>query len=88
MHVSCGIGVFDSRSLSSACRYLVAYTTNSLLLGDLSATPTARISEVRWSATGKERFHLEHPAVCLLFAAGELHLIEVRGGRGAGMRDR
>lgn len=56
-------------------RYVVAHTVETLLLGDLE---TFRLSEVEWfnPAAGGQKFLLENPAVCLVYQAGELSLIE------------
>lgn len=55
-------------------RYIVAYTSDTLLLGDLK---TFRISEIAWSATGgNEKFFFEHNNICMIFNAGELTLVE------------
>ncbi|KAF5219351.1 hypothetical protein ECC02_007687 [Trypanosoma cruzi] len=54
-------------------RYLVAYTSTTLLVGDLIS---CRLSEVPWRLSGREKFVFENPQVCMVFAAGELCLIE------------
>lgn len=54
-------------------RFLVAHTTDTLLLGDLH---TCKLSEIAWRGTGEEKFYFENPAVCMIFNAGELTLIE------------
>lgn len=54
-------------------RFLVAHTTDTLLLGDLL---TCKLSEIPWVGTGKEKFYFENPAVCMIFNAGELTLVE------------
>eukprot|EP00056_Hartaetosiga_gracilis_P018831 m.12051 g.12051 ORF g.12051 m.12051 type:complete len:1743 (+) comp7113_c0_seq1:45-5273(+) len=55
-------------------RYLVAYTNETLLIGDLAS---CRLSEVEWqNATGKEKFYFENPRCCLIFSAGELSVVE------------
>uniref|UniRef100_A0A7S0YIK8 Intraflagellar transport protein n=1 Tax=Polytomella parva TaxID=51329 RepID=A0A7S0YIK8_9CHLO len=55
-------------------RYLVARTSSTLLLGNLE---TCKLSEVSWDRIeGGEKFHFENERVCLVHAAGELHIIE------------
>mmetsp|Transcript_10682 Transcript_10682/g.13871 ORF Transcript_10682/g.13871 Transcript_10682/m.13871 type:complete len:1746 (-) Transcript_10682:405-5642(-) len=56
-------------------RYVVAHTVDTLLLGDLE---TFKLSEVEWfnATSGGQKFILENPAVCLVYQAGELSLIE------------
>lgn len=54
-------------------RFLVAHTTDTLLLGDLQ---TCELSEIAWRGSGSEKFYFENPAVCMIYNAGELSLIE------------
>ncbi|XP_062822761.1 intraflagellar transport protein 172 homolog isoform X1 [Anolis carolinensis] len=55
-------------------RYLVAHTSDTLLLGDLSST---KLSEVAWQGSGgNEKFFFENENVCMIFNAGELTLVE------------
>uniref|UniRef100_G0U5A8 Intraflagellar transport protein IFT172,putative n=1 Tax=Trypanosoma vivax (strain Y486) TaxID=1055687 RepID=G0U5A8_TRYVY len=54
-------------------RYLVAYTSTTLLVGDLIS---CKLSEVPWQLSGRERFVFDNPQVCMVFASGELCLIE------------
>lgn len=61
-------------------RYLVAKTADTsgnssatLLLGDLD---TCKLSEVPWQSSGKEKFVFDNEAVCIIFQAGELSVIE------------
>jgi intraflagellar transport protein 172 len=54
-------------------QFLVAHTTDTLLIGDLE---TCRLSEVQWRGSGKERFLFDNLAVCMVFNAGELSLVE------------
>nr|XP_032825685.1 intraflagellar transport protein 172 homolog [Petromyzon marinus] len=55
-------------------RYLVAHTSDTLLLGDLS---TNRLSEIAWQGSGgNEKFFFENENVCMVFNAGELTLVE------------
>ena len=39
-------------------RFLVAHTTESLLLGDLE---TCKLSEIPWMGSGQEKFHFDNP---------------------------
>ncbi|XP_053107178.1 intraflagellar transport protein 172 homolog isoform X2 [Hemicordylus capensis] len=55
-------------------RYLVAHTSDTLLLGDLGST---KLSEVAWQGSGgNEKFFFENENVCMIFNAGELTLVE------------
>ncbi|XP_026856898.2 intraflagellar transport protein 172 homolog isoform X1 [Electrophorus electricus] len=55
-------------------RYLVAHTSDTLLLGDLASN---KLSEVAWQGSGgNEKFFFENEAVCMVFNAGELTLVE------------
>mgnify|MGYP000140699940 FL=1 len=54
-------------------RYIVAHTSDTLLLGDLESS---RLSEVQWRGSGKEKYDFSNPRVCMIFNAGELTLIE------------
>lgn len=54
-------------------RYLVAYTSVTLLLGDLV---TYKLSEVPWQLTGREKFVFDNEQICMVFNVGELCLIE------------
>uniref|UniRef100_A0A8D3EAU2 Intraflagellar transport protein 172 homolog n=1 Tax=Scophthalmus maximus TaxID=52904 RepID=A0A8D3EAU2_SCOMX len=55
-------------------RYLVAHTSDTLLLGDLLSN---KLSEVRWPGSGgNEKFFFENETACMIFNAGELSLVE------------
>lgn len=54
-------------------RYVVAHTTDTLLLGDLE---TSRLSEIQWRGSGKEKYDFSSLGVCMIFNAGELNLVE------------
>ncbi|BFY99323.1 hypothetical protein BsWGS_02362 [Bradybaena similaris] len=54
-------------------RYLVAHTSDTLLLGDML---TSRLSEVPWQGSGSEKYYFDNENVCMIFNAGELALIE------------
>ena len=58
-------------------RYLVAHTTDTLLLGDLQ---TNKLSEVPWQRNAtdaaKEKYYFDNDNVCLIFNEGELALVE------------
>ncbi|XP_054618204.1 intraflagellar transport protein 172 homolog [Dunckerocampus dactyliophorus] len=55
-------------------RYLVAHTSDTLLLGDMLAN---KLSEVPWpGGGGNEKFFFENESVCMIFNAGELSLVE------------
>ncbi|KAF5402480.1 Intraflagellar transport protein [Paragonimus heterotremus] len=55
-------------------RYLVAHSSDTLILGDLKEN---RLSEVHWNNKGqKAKFYFGHPNLCIIFGVGELVLIE------------
>ncbi|XP_076011253.1 intraflagellar transport protein 172 homolog [Genypterus blacodes] len=55
-------------------RYLVAHTSDTLLLGDMQRN---KLSEVPWPGSGgNEKFFFENETVCMIFNAGELSLVE------------
>ncbi len=54
-------------------RFIVAHTSQSLLLGDLE---TGNLSEIAWRGSGKEKFDFSNPGVCMVSNSGELTLIE------------
>ena len=54
-------------------RFLVANTSNTLMLGDLE---TGKLSEVPYRGSGNEKYDFHNPDICMVFNAGELMLIE------------
>uniref|UniRef100_A0A669PJU1 Intraflagellar transport protein 172 homolog n=1 Tax=Phasianus colchicus TaxID=9054 RepID=A0A669PJU1_PHACC len=55
-------------------RYLVAHTSDTLLLGDINSN---KLSEVAWQGSGgNEKFFFDNENVCMIFNAGELTLVE------------
>jgi intraflagellar transport protein 172 len=48
-------------------------SVETLLLGDLE---TLKLSEVQWHSPGEEKFVFDNPAVCMVYNAGDLSLIE------------
>ncbi|RUS80517.1 hypothetical protein EGW08_011738 [Elysia chlorotica] len=54
-------------------RFLVAHTSDTLLLGDMQSS---RLSEVPWQGSGSEKYYFDNESVCMIFNAGELALIE------------
>ncbi|KAK3767076.1 hypothetical protein RRG08_017951 [Elysia crispata] len=54
-------------------RFLVAHTSDTLLLGDMQSS---RLSEVPWQGSGSEKYYFDNENVCMIFNAGELALIE------------
>ncbi|XP_077366599.1 intraflagellar transport protein 172 homolog [Festucalex cinctus] len=55
-------------------RFLVAHTSDTLLLGDMLNN---KLSEVSWpGGGGNEKFFFENESVCMIFNAGELSLVE------------
>ncbi|GBG27682.1 Intraflagellar transport protein 172-like [Hondaea fermentalgiana] len=54
-------------------RYLVAHTSETLICGDIE---TAKMSEVPWNFVGTEKYVFDNPNVCMVYASGELAMIE------------
>ena len=66
----------DDVKIMGGENYLVAKTTETMLLGDLQRN---LLSEIPWgvhSSGGNERFYFENTNVCMIFNAGELSLVE------------
>uniref|UniRef100_A0A4W5KBN0 Intraflagellar transport protein 172 homolog n=1 Tax=Hucho hucho TaxID=62062 RepID=A0A4W5KBN0_9TELE len=64
----------DEVKIMGKDRYLVAHTSDTLLLGDLASN---KLSEVAWQGSGgNEKFFFENETVCMIFNAGELTLVE------------
>uniref|UniRef100_A0A3P8XGI6 IF140/IFT172/WDR19 TPR domain-containing protein n=1 Tax=Esox lucius TaxID=8010 RepID=A0A3P8XGI6_ESOLU len=64
----------DEVKIMGKDRYLVAHTSDTLLLGDLVSN---KLSEVAWQGSGgNEKFFFENETVCMIFNAGELTLVE------------
>ena len=54
-------------------RFLVAHTTDSLIVGDLEAE---KIAEVPWGWTGSEKFDFDTERVCVVHSRGEVSVVE------------
>ena len=54
-------------------RFVVANSTETLLLGDLQ---TFKLSEVQWHGGGGEKFVFDNESCCIVYHAGELSLVE------------
>ncbi|MCL4124638.1 UNVERIFIED_CONTAM: hypothetical protein GTU68_062016, partial [Idotea baltica] len=68
-----GFEIHDVRIMGKD-RYLVARTTETLLLGDLHRN---LLSEVQWvSEASSEKFYFDNENVSMIFRAGELSLVE------------
>ncbi|XP_078397553.1 intraflagellar transport protein 172 homolog isoform X1 [Cetorhinus maximus] len=64
----------DEVKIMGKDRYLVAHSTDTLLLGDLA---TNKLSEVAWQGSGgNEKLYFDNENVCMIFNAGELTLVE------------
>ncbi|MBN3302921.1 IF172 protein, partial [Amia calva] len=64
----------DEVKIMGKDRYLVAHTSDTLLLGDLGSN---KLSEVAWQGSGgNEKYFFENETVCMIFNAGELTLVE------------
>ncbi|CAH8497562.1 unnamed protein product [Dicrocoelium dendriticum] len=68
-----GYEIDDVRVMGSD-RYLVAHTTETLMLGDLKEN---RLSEVHWTSRGsKVTFYFGYRNLCVIFGPGEVVVIE------------
>lgn len=54
-------------------RFVVATTTDTLLLGDFD---TLKLSEIQWHGNGSEKFIFDNPSACVIYYAGEVSLVE------------
>ncbi|CAH8607286.1 unnamed protein product [Heterobilharzia americana] len=73
LHSFFGYEIDDVRVMGQD-RYLIAHTSNTLMLGDLREN---RLSEVQWNSKNlKERFYFGYNKFCIIFGPGELHVIE------------
>uniref|UniRef100_A0A914XG62 Anaphase-promoting complex subunit 4-like WD40 domain-containing protein n=1 Tax=Plectus sambesii TaxID=2011161 RepID=A0A914XG62_9BILA len=54
-------------------RYVVAHTSDSLLLADLES---GKSSEIPWQSGGNEKFYFDSENVAMIFNAGELTVVE------------
>ena len=64
-------------------RFLVAHTTDSLIVGDLEAE---KIAEVPWGWTGSEKFDFDTERVCVVHSRGEVSVVEYGVNRVLGNR--
>jgi intraflagellar transport protein 172 len=53
--------------------YLIANTSDTLLIGDLQ---TCRLTEIPWQLSGSEKYYFDYPEACMIFNAGELSIVE------------
>lgn len=69
-----GYEVFEVKVLGKD-RYVVAHTTETLMIGDLK---TSNLSEIPWrsQAGSDEKFYFDNESVCMIFSGGELTLVE------------
>uniref|UniRef100_A0AC35U6D2 WD_REPEATS_REGION domain-containing protein n=1 Tax=Rhabditophanes sp. KR3021 TaxID=114890 RepID=A0AC35U6D2_9BILA len=68
-----GYNIRDIRIMGRSNRYLMAYTTNTLLLSDME---TGRCSEIPWESAGNEKFIMEYENCCMIVNAGEINIVE------------
>lgn len=54
-------------------QYVVAFTTATLLLGNLS---TFKLSEIPWEMTRTEKLHFDNDRIVMVYAHGELTVVE------------
>lgn len=54
-------------------RFVVATTTDTLLLGDMD---TLKLSEIQWHGNGTEKFIFDNPSACVIHFSGEVSIVE------------
>lgn len=54
-------------------RFVVAHTTETILLGDFESL---KLSEIQWHGNGNEKFIFDNPSACIVYYAGEVSLVE------------
>ena len=54
-------------------QFVVAFTTETLLLGNLS---TLKLSEIPWTQSGTERFHFDNERIVMAYQHSELTVVE------------
>lgn len=54
-------------------RYVVAHTSDTILLGDLQ---TLKVSEIPWRNGAGEKYIFDNPNACVIHSAGELFVVE------------
>lgn len=57
-------------------RFIVCHTPETLIMADWPSTGEAKISEIPWNGSGKEKFFFDNENACMVFNAGELSLVE------------
>lgn len=60
----------DSIQVMGRDRFVVAYTSSTLILADMF---TERSSEIDWQSAGNEKFYFDNENVCLIINAGEVN---------------
>ncbi|EJD74502.1 intraflagellar transporter osm-1 [Loa loa] len=72
IHSSKGLPINEIKIMGHD-RFVVAYTTNTLMIADMS---TSYCSEIEWQSAGNERFYFDNENVCMIINAGEVSLVE------------
>uniref|UniRef100_A0A0K0F112 Intraflagellar transport protein osm-1 (inferred by orthology to a C. elegans protein) n=1 Tax=Strongyloides venezuelensis TaxID=75913 RepID=A0A0K0F112_STRVS len=68
-----GYNIRDIRIMGRTNKFVVAYTTNSLILSNMEKELT---SEVMWNSGGNEKFIMESDNCCMIVNAGEISIVE------------
>uniref|UniRef100_A0A0N4ZD27 WD_REPEATS_REGION domain-containing protein n=1 Tax=Parastrongyloides trichosuri TaxID=131310 RepID=A0A0N4ZD27_PARTI len=68
-----GYNIRDIRIMGRTNKFLVAYTTNSLILSNMEKEAT---SEIVWNSAGNEKFIMESDNCCMIVNAGEISIVE------------
>ncbi|KAE9551982.1 hypothetical protein FO519_004806 [Halicephalobus sp. NKZ332] len=68
-----GLSITDIRVMGKGNRYIVAYTSSTLVLVDRE---TEKSSEIPWESGGNEKFYFDNENVCMIINAGEISFIE------------
>uniref|UniRef100_A0A0K0EBD8 Intraflagellar transport protein 172 homolog n=1 Tax=Strongyloides stercoralis TaxID=6248 RepID=A0A0K0EBD8_STRER len=68
-----GYNIRDIRIMGRMNKFVVVYTTNSLILSNMEKELT---SEVDWNSGGNEKFIMESENCCMIVNAGEISIVE------------
>ncbi|KAK6114288.1 hypothetical protein QQG55_55400 [Brugia pahangi] len=72
IHSSKGLPINEIKIMGHD-RYVIAYTTNTLIIADMRS---GYCSEIEWQSAGNEKFYFDNENVCMIINAGEVNLVE------------
>ncbi|VDM13436.1 unnamed protein product [Wuchereria bancrofti] len=72
IHSSKGLPINEIKIMGHD-RFVVAYTTNTLIIADMR---NGYCSEIEWQSAGNEKFYFDNENVCMIINAGEVNLVE------------